>query len=90
MAWLHNLLGGSSPITGYLGSLIMALDVLNQVLVEQGAPHDLQGWIKFIGTFCTGLALRLAKDANKTNAVVPVPVAQSAKNAAPQRFLGNS
>ena len=25
MEWLHNLLGGSSPITGYLGSLIICV-----------------------------------------------------------------
>ena len=90
MAWLHNLLGGSSPITGYLGSFIMLLDVLNQVLIVQDWPKNAQEWIVFIGAFCTGLSARLAKDANKTNAVAPVPVAQSVKDAAPQQFLGNS
>jgi len=60
---LHNLLGGSSPITGYLGSLVIALDVVNQVFVENGLPHDLSGWVKFMGALFTGLALRFAKDA---------------------------
>jgi hypothetical protein len=74
MEWLHRLLGGSSPITGYLGSMIMALDVINQVIVEQGPPHDLHGWIVFLGAFFTGLSIRLAKDANKSNAPNPTVV----------------
>lgn len=88
MAWLHNLLGGSSPITGYLGSFIMLLDVLNQVLIVQDWPKNAQEWIVFIGAFCTGLSARLAKDANKTNAVVPLPVAQSVNDPAPLPPLG--
>ena len=81
MAWLHELLGGSSPITGYLGSFIMGLDVLNQVLVVQDWPKNAQEWIVFIGAFCTGLSARLAKDANKSHAPDPQPVAQPVRAA---------
>lgn len=76
MAWLHTLLGGSSPITGYLGSFIMVLDVLNQVMIVQDWPKTAQEWIVFVGAFCTGLSARLAKDANKSHAYDPQPVAQ--------------
>lgn len=69
--FLHNLFGGSSPITGYLGSAIIVLDVANQALVEGGTPQDAAGWIKFAGGLLTGLALRFAKDSNKSNAPVP-------------------
>ena len=71
---LHSILGGSSPITGYLGSAIMALDVVNQAFVVGGIPTDVAGWISVTGTFLTGLAVRFAKDANKSNA--PVPTAE--------------
>lgn len=81
MEWLHQLLGGSSPITGYLGSFIMLLDVLNQVLVVQDWPKNAQEWIVFIGALCTGLSARLAKDANKSHAQEPMPVAQPVRAA---------
>jgi len=68
---LHNLLGGSSPITGYLGSAIIVLDVTNQAVVEGGVPTDAGDWIKFVGALLTGLALRFAKDANRSNAPHP-------------------
>lgn len=84
MAWLHQLLGGSSPITGYLGSFIMALDVLNQVLIVQAWPKTPQEWILFIGAFCTGLSARMSKDANKSHAQDPQPVPQPVKVAAPE------
>ena len=70
---LHNFFGGSSPITGYLGTAIMILTIANQSLVEGGVPKDMAGWIGFAGSFITGLALRFAKDANKSNAPVPSP-----------------
>lgn len=88
MEWLHNLLGGSSPITGYLGSLIMLLDVLNQVLIVQDWPKNAQEWIVFIGAFCTGLSARMAKDANKSHAQDPQPVAQPVKAVAPEPPYG--
>lgn len=81
MAWLHTLLGGSSPITGYLGSLIIALSVVDQVLREQGPPHDAHGWLLFLGAISTGLAVRFAKDANKSHAYDPQPVAQPVRAA---------
>lgn len=88
MDWLHRLLGGSSPITGYLGSLIMALDVLNQVLIVQAWPKTAQEWIVFIGAFCTGLSARLAKDANKSHAPEPQAAPQAVKVPAPEPPYG--
>lgn len=88
MEWLHQLLGGSSPITGYLGSLIIALSVVDQVLLEQGPPHDLHGWLLFLGAISTGLAVRFAKDANKSHAQDPQPVAQPVKAVAPEPPFG--
>ncbi len=73
--FLHNLFGGSSPVTGYLGSAVVILDVANQALTQGGAPHDAIGWVNFLGILFTGLGLRLAKDANRSNA--PMPAAQS-------------
>lgn len=81
MAWLHQLLGGSSPITGYFGTAVMILTVLHQVLTEQGPPQDLDGWVKFLGAFFGGLGIRLAKDANKSHAQEPMPVAQPVRAA---------
>ena len=68
---LHNLLGGSSPITGYLGSAIIVMDVVYQAVIAGGIPHDLAGWLQFAGGILTGLALRFAKDVNKSNAPSP-------------------
>lgn len=72
LEWMHRVLGGSSPITGYLGSIIMVLDVVQQVLHDTPIPQDALGWLAFAGTFLTGLALRFAKDHNRTNAGNPV------------------
>ena len=77
MEWLHKVLGGSSPITGYLGSIVIILDVINQALVEGGIPHDMAGWFKFGSVLVTGLGLRFAKDANKSNAPSPVDVSKT-------------
>lgn len=77
LAKLHSIFGGSSPITGYLGSAIILMDVANQAFVEGGVPHDLAGWIKFVSIFMGGLAARFAKDANKTNAPVPSDTAKT-------------
>lgn len=71
LTMLHNFLGGSSPVTGYLGSVIIILDAVNQAFVQGDLPKDLGGWIAFVGTFLTGLALRFAKDANRSNAPHP-------------------
>lgn len=84
MHWLHRLVGGSSPVTGYFGSLVMILDVANQALVEGGPPQDLHGWITFLGLLFTGLGIRMAKDANKSHAPAPQPVAQPVKAVAPE------
>lgn len=71
LTWLHSLLGGSSPITGYLGSILMVMDLVKQLFVDRGLPQDTAGWIGFVGAFITGLALRFAKDGNKSNAPHP-------------------
>lgn len=68
---LHKLFGGSSPVTGYLGSIIMILDVAKQVIVDGGMPSGLSGWISFVGAFLTGLALRFAKDADVSHSGNP-------------------
>lgn len=68
---------GSSPVTSILGYIIIALTVLNQVVVEQGIPHDGKGWITLIGGVVTGIAFRMSKDANKTNSPVPTAEAQT-------------
>lgn len=88
MGWLHNLLGGSSPITGYIGSLVMLLDVANQAIVEGGQPQDLHGWVMFLGMLFTGLGIRMAKDANKSHAQDPQAVAQPVKAEAPEPPYG--
>ena len=72
--WLHTLLGGSSPITGYFGSVIIILDVVKQVFADKGLPQDLPGWIAFGATLLTGLALRFAKYANYSNAPTPTDI----------------
>lgn len=77
LSWLHQILGGSSPITGYIGSSVIVLDVVNQALVEGGVPHDLAGWLKFFAIFFSGLGIRFAKDQNKTNAPVPTDTAKT-------------
>lgn len=84
LQWLHKMLGGSSPITGYIGSggTIFALfDLLSghvqTALVETGgvAPSNRLEWI----ILALAVAIRFAKDANRTNSqhptaeAVPVP-----------------
>lgn len=64
---IHQLLGGSSPVTGYIGSAIMALDVAQLVLVQNGVPQDVGGWFYFFIAFVSGLGVRFAKDQNTTH-----------------------
>lgn len=85
---LHAVIGGSSPITGYLGSLIIVLDVAQQAVLQGGVPQDLAGWFAFGSVFLTGLGIRFAKDANKTNA--PNPTATQVVRTIAMMVLGLS
>ena len=71
LEFLHKILGGSSPVTGYLGCIIMLMDVAKQAIVDGGMPSGLSGWIAFAGAFLTGLALRFAKDSNVSHSGNP-------------------
>ena len=62
---------GASWMTSVVGYFVILLTVANQVFVEQGMPHDLNGWITLAGGIVTGVGLRLAKDANVSNAPNP-------------------
>lgn len=78
LALLHKILGGSSPQTGYLGSLTIAVDGLQMVqtaMLTEGMPADPLQWLILL----LGIGLRLAKDANKSNAIHPATVAQTVK-----------
>ena len=70
---------GSSPITSILGYVVVIMTVVQQVVTEQGLPHDVAGWLKLVGGIITGVALRFAKDANVSNAPSPTTVAQPVK-----------
>lgn len=73
MGAIIGLLAGTSPRTGWLGVLIMILSgaqLVTESLHTGGVPTNLNGWIEF----ALGLGLRLAKDANKSNAPAPVEV----------------
>lgn len=85
LSWLHKILGGSSPITGYLGSAIMVVDGASLILTalqEQGVPKNTSEWVMFLA----GMAARFAKDANQSHTagppgssgVVPVEASQKA------------
>lgn len=65
LGWLHQLLGGSSPVTGYIGSAIMILDVAQQVLLQQGLPKTAAEWLAFVSALITGLGLRFSQDVKK-------------------------
>lgn len=82
LQWLHKMLGGSSPQTGYIGSLGIVTSLVDlfsghvtAVLAETGTPSTKLQW----GILVMSIGLRLAKDANRTNSqhpaaeAVPVP-----------------
>lgn len=67
---LHRVLGGSSPITGYIGSIGIVssgLDLLQEALMTQGLPQNKIEWL----ILTLSIGVRLAKDANKSNARMP-------------------
>lgn len=66
---------GSSWMTSLAGYAVIVLTVAQQVYTEHGLPEDVAGWIKFVGGIVVGVGIALAKDANKSNAPSPEPVA---------------
>jgi|CXWL01.1.fsa_nt_gi hypothetical protein len=76
LGFLHNLFGGSSPITGYLGSLGIlssGADLLREALATNGLPANRVEWLILL----LSIGVRMAKDANRSNAVNPVAVAHT-------------
>ena len=75
LKWIHQMLGGSSPQTGYLGSLgiiaslvdILGGHVSSAMAETGGAPSTKTQWAVLV----LSVGLRLAKDANKTNSQHP-------------------
>lgn len=77
LQWVHKMLGGSSPQTGYIGSIGIIASVIDlisghvtAVIAEQGSPSTKMEWIMLV----MSIGLRLAKDANKTNSPTPTAV----------------
>lgn len=62
---------GSSPVTSVMGYVVIIMTVIQQVLSEEGMPHDVAGWLRVMGGIITGIALRFTKDANVSNSPVP-------------------
>ena len=75
LQWLHKMLGGSSPQTGYVGSLgiitslidILGGHISTAVTEAGGTPTNKLQWFILV----LSIGLRLAKDANKTNSQHP-------------------
>lgn len=71
---LHDFFGGSSPITGYIGSLgivITALTMFQEALATGGMPKNKEEWIALL----LSLGVRFAKDFNRSNAPKPTTAA---------------
>ena len=71
------MLGGSSPQTGYIGSLGIAASLfdiisghISAVMADTGTPTNRMEWIILV----MSIGLRLAKDANKTNSQHPTAI----------------
>lgn len=96
LQWLHKMLGGSSPQTGYIGSVgiitslidIVSGHVTTAMAETGGTPTTKLQWL--ILGLC--IAVRLAKDANKTNSQHPTAVAVTvpAISASPVTVLSTS
>lgn len=67
---LEKLFGASwrTSLTMYLVAII---GVAQEVIKENGLPHDALGWLTIVGSVLVGVAGRLAKDANVSNAPAP-------------------
>lgn len=62
---------GSSPVTSMLGYVVIGATVANEVITEQGLPHNAEGWTRLVVGVITGIALRFAKDGNVSNSPHP-------------------
>lgn len=62
---------GSSPMTSLLGYVVIGATVANEVITEQGLPHNAEGWTRLVVGIITGIALRFAKDGNVSNSPHP-------------------
>lgn len=77
LKWLHQMLGGSSPQTGYIGSATIffsVMDLMRETIATEGMPQTKFGWL----ALGLGVAARLAKDANQTNSQHPAAVSMPA------------
>lgn len=77
LQFLHKMLGGSSPQTGYIGSFTIITTLVDMfsghvqaVLAETGTPTNKLEWFILLA----GIGLRVAKDANKSNSAHPAAV----------------
>lgn len=61
----------SGPLTSIVGTVIIVLTWLNQIINEQGIPKTGKEWVAFLVGNATGLAALFAKDFNKTNSQHP-------------------
>jgi len=69
----HALFGGTSPVTGYLGSIVFlgdAAKMINEAIASGEVPTDLTSWLILL----VGIAMRLSKQHNVTNASVPLTI----------------
>lgn len=62
---------GASWRTSLTGYLLAIIGVTQEVIADQGFPQDALGWVRTIGYLLVGVAGRLAKDSNVSNAPVP-------------------
>lgn len=62
---------GTSWRTSLTLYLVAIIGVAQTVISEEGLPHDALGWLKVVGSILIGVAGRLAKDANVSNAPAP-------------------
>lgn len=67
---LEKLFGASwrTSLTLYVVAII---GVVQEVIKANGFPQDALGWMTIVGSVLVGLAGRLAKDSNVSNAPVP-------------------
>lgn len=63
---------GASWRTSLTMYLVAIIGVAQTVITEEGFPHDTLGWLKLAGSILIGVAGRLAKDGNVSNAEKPV------------------
>ncbi len=78
LSWLHKLLGGASPVTGYIGSLgiiTSGLTLIQDAIATEGLPNNKLEWVILL----LSIGVRMAKDANRSNAPTPVQEAVKVK-----------